>query len=57
MYNFFSVGKPEGKRPLGIRLRRWEDNSETDVQEMGYEAVDSTHVGLGGFVAGSCERL
>jgi hypothetical protein len=29
------VGKPEGKRPLGIPRRRWEDNIKIDVQEVG----------------------
>ena len=27
------VGKPEGKRPLGIPRRRWEDNIKLDLQE------------------------
>ena len=27
--------KDEGKRPLGRPRRRWEDNIETDIQEMG----------------------
>jgi hypothetical protein len=29
------VDKPEGKRPLGIPRRRWEDNINMDVQEVG----------------------
>jgi len=29
------VGKPEGKRPLGIPIRRWEDNIKMDLQEVG----------------------
>ena len=29
------VGKPEGKRPLGRRRRRWEDNIKKDLQEVG----------------------
>jgi len=29
------VGKPEGKRSLGRPRRRWEDNIETDLQEVG----------------------
>ena len=29
------VGKPEGKRPLGRPRRRWEDNIEVDLQEVG----------------------
>jgi len=30
------VGKPEGKRPLGRHRYRWEDNSMTDLQEVGW---------------------
>ena len=29
------VGKPEGKRPLGIPRRRCEDNIKLDLQEVG----------------------
>ena len=29
------LGKPEGKRPLGRPRRRWEDNIEMDLQEVG----------------------
>jgi hypothetical protein len=29
------VGKPAGKGPLGRRRRRWEDNIEMDLQEVG----------------------
>ena len=29
------VGKPEGKRPLGIPRRRWEDNIKMDLEEAG----------------------
>ena len=32
------VGKPEGKRPLGRRGRRWEDNVKIDLQEVGWRA-------------------
>jgi hypothetical protein len=28
------VGNPEGKRPLGIPRRRWEDNIRMDLQEV-----------------------
>jgi len=31
----FSVGKPEGKRPLGRPSCRWEDNIKMDLQEVG----------------------
>jgi len=30
-----SLGKPEGKRPLGRPRRRWEDNIKMDLQEVG----------------------
>jgi hypothetical protein len=29
------VGKPEGKRPLGIPRRRWEENINIDLQKVG----------------------
>jgi hypothetical protein len=29
------VGKPEGKRPLGRHRRRWEDNINMGLQEVG----------------------
>jgi len=31
-----SVWKPEGKRPLGRSRRRWEDNIQMDLQEVGF---------------------
>ena len=34
------VGKPVGKRPFGIRRRRWADNIKMDLQEMEYRGVD-----------------
>jgi hypothetical protein len=33
-YNIL-VGSPEGRRPLGIPWRRWEDNINMDLREMG----------------------
>jgi len=35
-----SVGKPEGKRPLGKPRRRWHDNIKTDLQEVGCWGMD-----------------
>jgi len=29
------VGKPEGRRPLGRRRRRWVDNIGMDLQDVG----------------------
>ena len=34
------VGKPEGKRPLGRPRRRWEDNINVDLQEVGCGGMD-----------------
>jgi len=34
------VGKPEGKRPLGRRKHRWEDNIKMDLQEVGGRCGD-----------------
>ena len=34
------VGKPAGKRPLGRPRRRWEDNVEMDLQEVGCGGMD-----------------
>jgi hypothetical protein len=35
-----SVGKPEGKRPLGRPRRRWVDNIKMDLLEIGWGGVD-----------------
>jgi len=35
-----SVGKPEGKRPLGRPKHRWEDNIKRDLQEVGCGGMD-----------------
>jgi len=34
------VGKPEGNRSLGKHRRRWEDNINMDLQEVGCECMD-----------------
>ena len=38
------VGKPEGKRPLGIHRRRWEDNIKMDFQELELVGLDRIHL-------------
>jgi hypothetical protein len=38
-YNIL-VGSPEGRRPLGRRRRRWEDNIKVDLREIGFGDVD-----------------
>jgi hypothetical protein len=35
-----SVGKPEGKRPLGRPRLRWEGNIKMDLQEVGCGGMD-----------------
>jgi hypothetical protein len=35
-----SVGKPEGKRPLGRPRNRWEDNIKIDLHEVGCWDMD-----------------
>ncbi|KAJ4428559.1 hypothetical protein ANN_24603 [Periplaneta americana] len=34
------LGRPEGKRPLERPRRRWEDNIEMDLREVGYDGRD-----------------
>jgi hypothetical protein len=34
------VGKPEGKRPLGRRRRRWENNIKMDLREIGWGGLE-----------------
>jgi hypothetical protein len=35
-----SVGKPEGKRPLGRSRRKWVDNIKIDPREIGWDDMD-----------------
>jgi hypothetical protein len=34
------VGKPEGKRPLGRPRRRWFDNINMELREIGWDGLD-----------------
>jgi hypothetical protein len=34
------VGRPGGKRPLGISRRRWEDNIKMNLREMGIDGAN-----------------
>jgi hypothetical protein len=34
------VGKPEGRRPLGRPMRRWEHNIKMDLREVGWGGMD-----------------
>jgi hypothetical protein len=40
VHPYVLVGKPEGKRPLGIPRHRWEDNIRMDLQEVGCGGMD-----------------
>jgi hypothetical protein len=35
-----SVGRPEGKRPLGRPRRRWEDYIKMDIGEIGIDGAN-----------------
>jgi hypothetical protein len=37
---YVSVGKPEGKRPLGRTRRKWKNNIKMDLQEVGWMSID-----------------
>jgi hypothetical protein len=41
-YNI-SVGRPEGRKPLGRPRRRWEGNIKMDLREIGFGDVDWIH--------------
>jgi hypothetical protein len=41
------VGRSEGKRPLGKRRRRWEDNIKMDLREMGIDGGELDSAGSG----------
>jgi hypothetical protein len=38
------VRKPEGKRRLGRPKSMWEDNSKTDLREIGWDGIDWIHL-------------
>jgi hypothetical protein len=38
------VGKPEGKKPLERTRRRWVDNIEMVVREIGWGGMEWTHL-------------
>ena len=47
MHTGFWWGKPEGKRPLGMPRRRWEDNNKMDLQEVECWGYGLDQPGLG----------
>jgi hypothetical protein len=42
-YNIL-IGRPEGRRPLGIPGRRWEDNIKMVLREIWFGDVDWIHL-------------
>jgi hypothetical protein len=34
------MGRPEGRKPLGRPRRRWDDNNNMDLQEVGWGGMD-----------------
>jgi hypothetical protein len=38
------VGKPEGKIPFGRPRRRWEDNIQMDIQELGWADMNRMYL-------------
>jgi hypothetical protein len=45
MLTIFFAGKPEGKRPQGTCIHRWEDNIRMDLGETGRKGVEYIHLG------------
>jgi hypothetical protein len=56
-YNIL-VGRPEGRRPLGRPMCRWEDNIEMDLREIEFGDVEWIHLAqdTDRWQAGSCEH-
>jgi hypothetical protein len=51
------VGRPEGKRPLGIPRRRWEDNIKLDLRETGIDGANWIRLAQNRiWLAGFCEH-
>ena len=49
------VGTPEGKRPLGKPRRKCKDNTEMDLQEVGWGNGHNRSGSRQGQVVGACE--
>jgi hypothetical protein len=48
------VGRPEGKRPLGIPRCRWEDNIKMDLREIGIDRANWIQLGEDGVQWQAC---
>jgi len=51
-----SVGRSEGKRPIGIPRRRWEDNIKMDTREIGLDGANWIHLAQDSPVESFCEN-
>jgi hypothetical protein len=49
------VGRPEGRRPIGRRGLRWQDNIKMDLQEVGWGSMDWIELAQDREGAGSCK--
>jgi hypothetical protein len=49
-----SVGRPEGKRPLGRPRRRWEDNIKMDHREIGIDGANRIRLAQDRVQWGAC---
>jgi hypothetical protein len=49
------MGKPEGKRPLGRPMRRWEDGIRINFREIGWGSVEWIQLAQDRGVAGCCK--
>jgi hypothetical protein len=52
---FWLGGRPEGMKPLGRPLHRWEDNSRMDLQEVGWGGMDWINLVQDRQLVGTCE--
>jgi hypothetical protein len=50
------VGMPEGKRPLGRPRRRWKDNINRNLREIGINGANWIQLAQDGPVVGFCEH-
>jgi hypothetical protein len=50
------VRRPKGKRPLGRRKHRWEDNIKMDLREIGIDGARWIWLAEDGPVVGFCEH-
>jgi hypothetical protein len=52
-----SVGRPEGKRPLGRPKHRWEDSIKMDLKETGLNGVNWIQLAQDGVQWQACMNM